>query len=265
MDANLLWLRRFEIPSSRARLLCISHAGAGASSFNGWANLLPEWLELVRVQLPGREDRSSEAGIGAVELVVNGLIEEVESLSDKPLAIYGHCVGALIGFELARALRRRGRVYPVGLFVSGRRPPQAERSRQLYALEEQDLLIALEEMGASSPLLSNARWRQYYIAGVRKDLEIADTYLYYDEAPFACPLTFFHGIDDPHPRVTGWEIQSDGQYDEYWLDGGHFFSKKGLSELTTLLSGKISESLKVAGGVRVPSVDALARDVFSTE
>lgn len=222
------------------RLLCFPHAGAGASSMNGWASLLPSGIELIRVQLPGREDRAREAPMTRLSQIVDGLIDEVDALLDKPLAFYGHCLGALIAFEVARALRRRGCSLPVGLFVSGRRPPQAGTGTRLFDLPEPQLIEELEHMGASSPLLTDKRWRQYYIANVRNDLEIADTYQYRPEPSLACPIALLIGDSDPLPRIPGWGRQTIAQYEESTFSGGHFFSRTGIEAVVAFISARMA-------------------------
>src|ERR1700722_19825580 len=103
------WLRHSAGAAAPAvRLLCFPHAGGGASSFNGWLQVLPEWIELVKAQLPGREDRSDELPHTHVVDLVADLFPHVEAVLDRPLVIYGHSVGSLIGFELTRELHRRG-------------------------------------------------------------------------------------------------------------------------------------------------------------
>ncbi|KNE75196.1 thioesterase (plasmid) [Candidatus Burkholderia crenata] len=214
---------------------------------------MPPWLELVRVQLPGREDRLSEEPASRTETVIPALMQEVETLLDQPLAVYGHCMGALLAFELAREMRRRQHKDPMGLFVSGRRPPQGPVVPPLFKLDEPSLLSALEAMGASSPLLTNERWRQYYIGGVRSDLEIADTYVYREEAPLNCPISLFIGRDDPCPTIEGWSCQTSGRFDEIALDGGHFFSSEGVRYLIAAIGHSVSGHLDAANVGRAGS------------
>src|SRR5207253_2592497 len=88
----------------RQRLLCFSFAGGGASFYRGWAGELPADIELVAVQLPGRENRTREPALTRIEDIVVALDRELRPLADgTPLALFGHSMGALVAFELARA------------------------------------------------------------------------------------------------------------------------------------------------------------------
>jgi surfactin synthase thioesterase subunit len=206
---------------------------------------MPPWLELIRVQLPGREDNASPP-VRRMDDLIPQLMDDVLPLLDKPLAVYGHCLGSLIGFELARALRRRcERDMLVGLFVSGRRAPQKKGGVVLHDLPEPALLRELEAMGALSPLLTNERWRRYYLETIRADMSITDTYMYRDEPALDCPLHLFVGEDDPRREVEGWPEQTNCDYRSFMLSGGHFFSKEGTAQLTNLIQsyvgGQVSE------------------------
>lgn len=230
------WLRRTEAPArTAARLICLAHAGAGASCFNGWLRLLPDWVELVKVQLPGREDNAALPAITDLKAVIGGLIPQIEGLLDRPLVVYGHCVGALIAFELARELRRRGHALPAAMFVASRISPQTRPAVFLSQLEEEDLVLELERMGAMSPVLRNPRWRGYYLPTLRADMTLTDTYAYEDEPPLGCPIHMFVGEDDRNREEAGWPDQTSRGFASHRVDGAHFFSPQGIATLVKIL------------------------------
>lgn len=236
-------------PSDRttARVLCIAHAGAGASSFNGWPLVLPDWMELVRVQLPGREDSAAVPPITDLKVLIAALAGEVEGLMDRPLVLYGHCVGALIAFELARALRRRVHPPPVAMFVASRISPQTRPDVLLSQLSEDDFVTELDRMGAASPMLSNPRWRRYYLPTLRADNMLTDTYVYEPEPPLDCPIHMFIGRDDHNREEAGWCDQSARGFTTHRIDGGHFFSRQGVSELVEILCATTAGQLARVG------------------
>src|SRR6202521_1832437 len=89
-------------PASVMKVFGVPHAGRGASLFYPWASRLPEWVELCAVQLPGRETRMSERPLTRLGDIVEGLLREIVRQLDRPYALFGHSMGALICFELAR-------------------------------------------------------------------------------------------------------------------------------------------------------------------
>jgi medium-chain acyl-[acyl-carrier-protein] hydrolase len=260
------WLRyaatRADADEPTARVLCIPHAGAGASSFARWPELLPQWLELVCVQLPGREDHTGAPHVTCVGDAMERLLPEVARLGDRPLVIYGHCLGALLAFEVARGLRRRELPLPVAMFASGRRAPQQRSSLVLNSLPEQRLVEELEAMGASSPVLYNERWRRYYLQTMRFDMKISDEYEYRSEPPLECPLTYFCGSDDPRKyEEEGWSVHTARSYEVHTLAGGHFFTKDGTAEMVDWIAEATARVLSLGsasfrGGASLRSNDA---------
>jgi surfactin synthase thioesterase subunit len=105
------------------RLCCLGHAGSDASAFYPWARELPADVDLCVVQLPGRENRLGEPALTRMGPLVDGLARAMSPLLGVPYALFGHSMGATVGFELARALRRKGAPGPVRLFTAGRRAP----------------------------------------------------------------------------------------------------------------------------------------------
>src|SRR5215213_9001369 len=112
-------------PRASVRLFCFPYAGGGASVFRGWAEGLPEAVEVCPVQLPGRETRFLEPAYTRLPALVEALAESLTPHLDRPFVFFGHSLGALVAFELARRLRRDGGPGPDRLFASGCGAPQA--------------------------------------------------------------------------------------------------------------------------------------------
>lgn len=232
------WLRRAAASVDPVvRLLCFPHAGGGASSFNPWRAALPDWIELVKAQLPGREDRGSEAPHTRVSALVADLFPHVEDLFDRPLVIYGHSVGSLIGFELTREIRRRGRPAPLALIVSSRRAPHRRLRDEhlLHSLPDDVLAGRIEDLGGvPGGMMQAEKWRSHYLPRIRADLSLSDTYVYTDSARLSCPLHAFIGEVDNLVVREDWERWADqagGEFSSRVLDGGHFFSREGRAAL----------------------------------
>lgn len=124
---------------ARLRLFCFPYAGGGALIFRTWADGLPAEVEVCPVQLPGRGTRLMEPLFTQLLPLIQALSQALLPLLDKPFAFFGHSLGALVSFELARQLRRQYGVQPVRLFVSAGRAPQLpHRGLPVHALPEVD-------------------------------------------------------------------------------------------------------------------------------
>jgi medium-chain acyl-[acyl-carrier-protein] hydrolase len=248
------WLRSTEAADAApVRLLCFPHAGAGASSFNGWSRLLPPEIGLVKVQLPGREDNLALPPFTQMSELLPPLLHQVEPVLDRPFALYGHSMGALVAFELFRALRTRGSPLPVALFISGRRAPHKPLRRVLlHRLPEADLVEHLRKMGGTSgALLERPKWLQRYLPTMRADLEVSDIYPYRPEPPLACPLHALLGETDDEMDREDWEAwseQAGGEFSRTLVPGGHILSGDGQAILVSKIAAILTGILK--SGVR---------------
>lgn len=236
--ATSSWLRYSAGDAAPAvRLLCFPHAGGGASSFNSWRRELPGWIELVRAQLPGREDRRDEAAHTRVDELVAELFPHVEALLDRPLVLYGHSVGSLVTFELIRELGRRGRPLPLTLIISSRRAPHRSLRHEhlLHSLPDEVLAGRVRDLGGVPPgMLDDPKWRGHFLPRIRADLALSDTYAYCDAPRLPCPLHTFIGEHDNLVVREDWEAWSEhagGEFSRRILPGGHFFSREGQTEL----------------------------------
>src|SRR5262249_18500077 len=187
-------------PNSRAALplFCFPYAGGAAVIYHGWSNLLPEFVEVCPVQLPGRSARHNEPPYTRFEKLVPAVINGLFPYFDKPFAFFGHSMGAVLGFEVARQLRREDRVQPVQLFVSGSRAPQVPDDRPpIYDLSEPDLLEELRLLnGTPRELLEDADVIQFMLPLLRADFELIETYAYTPDAPLDVPISAFSGLQD---------------------------------------------------------------------
>ncbi|WP_228834955.1 thioesterase II family protein [Nocardia abscessus] len=223
--ATKTWLR-YERDEAPVRLLCIPHAGAGASSFNRWPDLFPADIAAVRVQLPGREDLSGAQALRRVGDAVAGLLPQIEQWAGVRVAIYGHSMGALVAFELARALAAAG-TPTAHLFVSGRRAPQLSASRTpIHHLPDDDFAAALAALNAWGPAGRSRTFLRYALPLTRADLELSEEYRYQPMPRLGCSITAFYGTEDPvvdHAEIAAWRALSDDGFAIHEFPGDHLF------------------------------------------
>lgn len=227
------------------RLFCFPYAGGGASVFRKWSTALPDAVEICAVQLPGRETRLNERPFSCLMSLVEDMSESILPYLDRPFAFFGHSVGALIGFELARRLcRRYGRV-PAHLFVSGSPAPQVPNTDPpIHALPEPEFLNRLRRFNGTPPEVFEHRELMEFISPVlRADFALRETYGYVPEPPLECPVSAFTGMEDPDvplPQVEAWHEQTAHAFQLQQFPGDHFF----LHTAQRLLLERISLTLR---------------------
>jgi medium-chain acyl-[acyl-carrier-protein] hydrolase len=215
-------------PGHAIRLVCLSYAGGGASLFRAWADDLPAEIELCAVQLPGREARLFEPAHVEMGPLVAELTAQVAPFLDRPFALFGHSMGALVSFELARSLRRKHRLSPLHLIVSGHAAPQLRtRASVDHRLPTDQLVAALRRLdGTPAEVLNNAELMDLMLPAIRADFAVCGTYAYARERLLNCPITAFAGLEDPLVSledVYAWRHQTTGPFALRTFAGGHFF------------------------------------------
>ena len=236
---------------ARLRLYCFPYAGAGASVFREWAPALPAAIEVIPVQLPGRESRIRETPLTSLRLLVDTLIAEITDLN-TPFAFFGHSMGALVSFELARKLREDGKRTPVHLFVSGRRAPTIrDEVAPLHKSDDRTLLEKLRELnGTPEEVFQYPELVGFWLRIIRADLEACETYVYSDAVPLECPITVFGGLDDAHvsrDEMVPWGDQTRGVFSLHMLPGDHFFLHSSREILLHTIVRNLSEAMVLEG------------------
>ena len=229
-ESDSPWLVTWEAPAShiQLRLFCFHHAGASASTFRAWQGQLPQSVQIIAVQLPGREYRMSEPLLSDMREIVAALMKVMPPLLDKPYAFFGHSMGALLGFELARMLRAHALPPPVMLFVSGRTAPQFRwRDPATRLLPDDELVAAVRDYnGTPEELLSDISLRELWLPRFRADLTASVMYDYIAQAPLNLPLVVMSGESDPlvFPEgLRGWAEHSARAVKFFSYPGDHFF------------------------------------------
>ena len=221
-------------PQTKMRLFCFPHAGSGASIFRSWQNQLPLEIEVVSVQLPGREERIGERPFTELASLVETLAKVLLPALDKPFAFYGHSFGGLLGFELARYLRTRHGKSPVHLFVGACTAPQLPNPFQfLDSSSDSALIELLHEFGTPAELLENTELMEALLPTIKADFLALNGYTYWQDVPLDCPITAFGGLNDTKvspEAIAAWYQQTKSNFNLKMFPGKHLFleSERGL-------------------------------------
>jgi medium-chain acyl-[acyl-carrier-protein] hydrolase len=229
---------------ARARLFCFPYAGGTATSFRPWAQHLPPGVELRGVQPPGRGSRMLEPPFTDLEEMVTSLVKVIGEHSDKPMAFFGHSMGAVVAFELARRLRRESKPGPFHLFLSGRRAAQLPSDEErTFDLPEPEFLDSLRRLnGTPREVFEHAELLQLMLPLLRADFSVCQTYDYRPEPPLNCPITVFGGVEDPEAgreALEAWSAQTSGGFTLHMLPGDHFFVNTSQALVCRLLAGHL--------------------------
>ena len=179
------------------------------------------------VQYPGRGSRIAEASFTNCTALVDALMPYLLPFVNKPFAFFGHSMGAIIAFEVARRLQQRG-LKPARLFVSGRRAPQIPTSdRKTYDLPDAEFTEELRRLnGTPAQVLEHPELMQLMLQVIRADFTLVQTYEYEPGPPLNCPFSVFGGVQDVEVtshHLEAWCELTTGGCSVRMFDGDHFF------------------------------------------
>lgn len=240
MDKPDLWLRRFHGGSSpTSRVICFPHAGASASYYFPISKALSPDVDMIAVQYPGRQDRSFEECRTSVAQLADEVTHEIRQLTDIPVTIFGHSLGATLGYEVARRLESDG-VMISALFSSGQRAPSDSRDEGIHLLDDDALIENIRALGGTdSRLLENDEIMRMVLPTIRSDYMAAETYRYQPGPKLGCPLFTLVGEGDPLVSVEdarAWAVHTTGNFQLRTFPGGHFYLNSHFPAVVELIS-----------------------------
>jgi medium-chain acyl-[acyl-carrier-protein] hydrolase len=224
------------------RLFCFPHAGGGASAFRDWAALAGPGVQVCPVQLPGRESRAREPLVLSLAALAQQAALGLRPYLDMPFAFYGHSFGAVLAFEVARALRGSSSAGPAWLFAGGCPAPARLRAADppRHTLPHDAFLAEVVRLGGTpQAVLSSSELLDLVAPILRADFAALETYRHEPGPPLACPITVFGGLDDDQVRpddLEAWREATRAGFEMHVLPGDHFFPRTSLAPLLELLT-----------------------------
>lgn len=234
-----LWCRRYGTPRNpAARLVCLPYAGGSASYFRPTALALDPSVDVVAMQYPGRQDRRAETPISDMDELADRVHEILGRQGDLPLTLFGHSMGAVLAFEVARRREADGRP-PVHVFVSGRRAPSTHRDEYIHRRDDAGIIAELRRMdGTASLLLQDEELMRAALPALRADYTATENYRCPPETALATPLTALTGDADPKTTLAeadAWRRHTTGAFELQVYRGGHFFLADNALEVNAML------------------------------
>ncbi|WP_405093918.1 lantibiotic dehydratase [Micromonospora sp. NBC_01392] len=230
-------------PEAPVQLFCLPYAGAGASAFRHWPAAFGPDVEVLPVQLPGREKRISEDP----HFTVAEVTDAIAARADRPYAIYGHSMGGRLGFDVVRKLRRTGRPLPLRLYVGGARAPHITEPGGFIGLSrvsDDELLRRLSDGGGlPAEAFNHPELLELMLPLLRADFGRVDDYRHVPEDPLPVPIVAFGGDADAavtRAQTAAWGEHTAAGFTMHELSGGHFFLHDRLAEMAALIRADLA-------------------------
>ncbi|MBX7116111.1 MAG: SDR family NAD(P)-dependent oxidoreductase, partial [Myxococcaceae bacterium] len=231
------------------RLVCLPFIGGDAVNFVAWPDLLPHDLEVCVAQA-----LSGPLAEGAdIAQVVRNLADALEPLLNCPYALYGHSFGAVLAFELARELKRRGYAEPKHLFVAAHAAPRFDSRLEvlrawpdsaLDSLADAVFLQQLELLDIDPALATKSG---SVVQAIKRGLILASRYRYTVAARLTCPISALGGLSDRlfcAADLEAWKEETTGAFVHRSFAGNHLFLENARHALVAALSSALDDTAR---------------------
>lgn len=217
-------------PQASLRLFCFHHSGGGASLYFPWIDHLSPNIEMIAVQLPGRENRYREPLVNNLSDIIHTLSEGFQSYKDKPFIVFGHSLGAFLSFELLRSIHKLYSLYPCHMIISATKAPHLPfRMKHLSQLDDKTLKEELKVYnGIDAGIFENDELLDLFLPIIKNDFSIYENYSYSKSHPFPCDILTLSGDRDAtvtQEEILAWSTYTTGKFEHLSFPGEHFFIK----------------------------------------
>jgi surfactin synthase thioesterase subunit len=236
------WVRRLQRSDRGVRLLCFPHAGGAATYYAPLARALGGAgdVDVLALQYPGRQERLGERCIDSIDALVDAVVPELDGWLDRPFALFGHSMGAIVAYEVARILEVERGLVPRGLFVSGRRAPSTYRVENVHRGGNPSLLREIVRLGGTPPqLLDDEDVRQMMLPALRGDYKAIETYEWRPGQPLSSPICAYYGLADPlttTAEAAAWSSHTAAAFTLHAFPGTHFYLSTQTPHLAPLIT-----------------------------
>lgn len=222
------WIRTLAGSTTPAlKLFCLPHAGGNAGLYRGWREHLSQDIELNLICYPGRLERWQQPIPASMPDLVREVAQAIAPCLNKPWAIFGHSMGAVVAHETVLALHKHGLPPPQLLAVSAREAPQFHQPGTLHHQDDKALCDELLRLDGTDPeLLAVTEMRELILPTMRADYALIEQWQLSSTQPLSCPIAAFVGNEDPEfesQHAEGWARWTTSHFTLDRFRGGHFY------------------------------------------
>lgn len=230
--------------SSLINLFCLPFAGASFYSYGNFHENLADFIHVVPMELPGRGKRISEPILSDLHDMVDDLFNGMKGSLQTPYAFFGHSMGALLGFLLAKRVLKEGLPQPLYLFFSERPAPSTPKKKGVHHLPRREFFEKLREYGGTHEvILNDESVMEFFEPLLRSDLKAVETYVYEKDRPLDLPLLIMCGMNAmiTHEEAAKWQEETLKQISVKRFPGEHFFIFDHFPEIGKIISGSLKK------------------------
>ncbi|MGE5696901.1 MAG: thioesterase II family protein [Candidatus Sericytochromatia bacterium] len=236
-----LWVRRFhDAANARTTVVCFPHAGCSASYFFPLSAALAPEFKVCAIQYPGRQDRGREPLIDSIDELADRIYAALNGVVGGSVAFFGHSMGAVLAFEVARRFEESAQMKPTTVFVSARRAPSRFSDEAIHLGDDASLIQQMRKLGGTDPrLLNDPDMLALVLPAFRGDVRALQHYRRRPEVRITAPIVVLAAVDDPSTTVEdamAWHEHTTGGGGVHPFDGGHFYLEQHADRVVTVIT-----------------------------
>ncbi|WP_336039008.1 thioesterase II family protein [Acinetobacter calcoaceticus] len=222
----------------KRRLFCFPFAGGLANYYFSFEKFVPDDLEIVAIQYPGRFGNNDQ-NIHSIDELVNFIYNRISHLLDLPFSFFGHSMGAIVAYELSKRMQNNFNIIPQYLFLSGRSAPENRKETYIHTMNDVDLVNKLISLsGIPNELISNNLLLEQFLPAIRNDIKLIETWCLTDKNKLKIPFILFNGDSDPEVNINevgNWSLYTFKNVVSHIFSGNHFFINQHKEEIIHLI------------------------------
>ncbi|MGR3218720.1 MAG: thioesterase II family protein [Candidatus Anammoxibacter sp.] len=230
-------------------LITITFSGASAFSYRFLEKYLPGFINVISLELPGRGRRISEPFLTDVNSMVDDIFHQSRTSLSSHYALFGHSLGALLGYLLIKRILSEELPPPIHAFFSGKSGPSTEtKETPIHSLKTPDFIKKLREYkGTPEEILNDKATMDFFEPVLRADFQAIETYVYSQTTPFDVPITLMTGNNDDITcaEALNWQQETSKKMSLIQFPGNHFFILEKPDEVCKTIAGTLEKYINL--------------------
>ncbi len=229
----------------KIHLICLPFAGGTSFAYRTFSKHLCPDIAVRPVELPGHGSLFGKPQLQSLDAMTDFVFQQVKDIvASEPYAIFGHSMGGMLAYLLARNIRDRLLPPPLHLFISARRPGNVTPPFFWKDLSRDEFLDRISALGGiPQEVLANRELMEIFEPILYNDVKALETHVHDEIAPLLTPITVLLGEDDDIPvqDALRWCKETIGPVRVEVFPGGHFFAFERTGDLGQKIDGILDE------------------------
>jgi medium-chain acyl-[acyl-carrier-protein] hydrolase len=236
------WLKPIHLANAKGQQqwFWFPYAGGGPAVFNSFKPHIPASVDVYSAYLPGREGRFNEPPETDLSAIIQACTAAISAVASRQIVIFGHSLGALIGYLVAARLETSG-ITVNRLLVSGRHGPGVKaKTNAISHLADKEFLQAMSSYGGmSEEILQCPEILELMLPSLKADFSLSECYDPIQQHPkIRSEMIVAGAVDDDlvdFSKLQNWKNFTTGPFRLVDFHGGHFYLASQAARLVQLM------------------------------